>query len=113
MAFSHAHVTIAADGTATIPVGSICSSRYLLYVARAIAQLAAFNQTIPAGAEGAATLRRLADVANDDGDWMASVLALVKARVPGTLGGLQKTPNPNNAATLTDPSGADVDLDLV
>lgn len=129
MAVDHTHVTIAADGTETVPAGSVCSSKYTLLKARATAQLVKHSQAIPAGAEGAPMLQGLADIANDDGDWFAaefdaqmvtafasafaSAIALVKARVPGSMGGLQRIPNPVVPGGLTDSTGgATIALDI-
>lgn len=129
MAVDHTHVTVADDGTETIPAGSVCSTKYALLRARAVAQLAKFQQSIPTGAEGAPMLKGLADVANDDGDFFAAAfdasigaaftagfaaaIATVKARIPGSMGGLQRIPNPVVAGGLTDSTGgATIALDI-
>lgn len=130
MAVDHTHVTVAADGTETIPAGSVCSIKYNLLKARALAQLVPFNnQPLPTGAAGAKILQGLADIANDDGDFFAAAfdasiatafaagfaaaIATVKARIPGSLGGLQKIANPVVAGGLTVPTGgAAIALDI-
>lgn len=114
MALNNSHVTVATDGTLTLPAGSICTARFTILLARAVALLAQYNQKIPTGAESAATLRGLANAANDDGDWLYLVLTtMTHARISAGQGELQKIPSPNNPGDLTDPSGADVDLPLV
>lgn len=74
-------------------------------------------------------LQGLADIANDDGDFFAAAfddaiatafasgfaaaIALVKARVPSSLGGLQRIPDPVVAGGLTDSTGgAEIALDI-
>lgn len=121
MAVDHTHVTISSAGVATIPAGSVCSTKYALLLARATAQLVKYSQAIPVGAEAVPMLQGLADISNDDGDFFAAAfdasigaaftagfataIALVKARIPGSLGSLQKIPNPVVAGGLTDPTG--------
>lgn len=84
-------VTISASGGETLT--GAAGRLYTIRKARAVLKLAAFGQTIPAGAEGVEMKQAIADEANDLATWLITELTAQTVATVGTgLAGLQRMP---------------------
>ena len=105
-------VSIADDGTET--TSGMAASIYGALKTQQIADLLLYGQAPLTGTAAVTAKRGMASASNAVASGVTSyLLANATAKVGSGIGSLQKTPNPNNPATLTVASGADVFLPIV
>jgi hypothetical protein len=112
MAMTVGTVSVAFDGSVT--KSGYAGEYFDDLVAEYEAAIVALGQPVPTDpAIVAPTYQSLAKAAIQAATALQYVIDHGQAKIPSATGGLQKTPNPNTAATATDGPGTDKFLSIV